>query len=192
MGRARNRRGEGARLRIEILAAATGLLDRGDERTVTLRAVARAAGITAPSIYPHFPDQSAILRAVAQLASAELAHRLSTAVGAAGEDARQRLLAACRAYLDFATAHPRLYRSMFDPARGRADPGDPVLRLLARTLADCATAGQSGSTDPAADAVALWLGLHGLADQLTVQSVFPWPADLLPQLVSALARLGPT
>ncbi|MBN6038281.1 TetR/AcrR family transcriptional regulator [Amycolatopsis sp. 195334CR] len=189
MSRARNRRGEGVRLRTEILAAAIALLDRGDQRAVTLRAVARAAGITAPSIYPHFPDQPAILHAVAVSASAELAHRLGTAIGTAGEDTRQRLFAACRAYLEFATTHPQLYRILFDPARGPADPGRPVLRLLAVALADCATAGQSGSTDPAADAVALWLGLHGLADQLTVQSVFPWPADLVPHLVSALARL---
>jgi AcrR family transcriptional regulator len=159
---------------------------------VTLRAVARAAGITAPSIYPHFPDQAAILRAAAHRASTELADRLQIAVDAAGKDTRQRLFAVCRAYLDFATTHPQLYHFLFDPAHGQADPGLQVRRLLADALADCTTTGQSGSTDLAADAVALWLGLHGLADQLTCrQNVFPWLTDLVPRLVSALARLGP-
>lgn len=53
---ARNRRGEGALLRTEILTAATELIEAGgDERAVTLRAVARRAGIAAPSIYRTSP-----------------------------------------------------------------------------------------------------------------------------------------
>jgi len=44
-----NRRGEGVRLRSEILAAAAKILDAtGDESAVTLRAVARAAGLGGP------------------------------------------------------------------------------------------------------------------------------------------------
>ncbi|WP_374213337.1 TetR family transcriptional regulator [Crossiella sp. SN42] len=44
-------------LRAEILAAAAGLInDGGDERAVTLRAVARRTGIAAPSIYLHAPS----------------------------------------------------------------------------------------------------------------------------------------
>jgi AcrR family transcriptional regulator len=177
----RNRRGEGGHLRAEILAAATGLLDRGGERAVTLRAVAREAGIATPSIYPHFPDQPAILSAVIHAVAAELARELRTA--AAGEDPRQRLYAAGHAYLDYAATHPRRYRAMF------AATGGLVPRLFAGVLADCAAAGYSTSTDPAADAVALWLGLHGLAHQSTVIHVFPWSADLLPQVVAALAHI---
>jgi AcrR family transcriptional regulator len=49
--RARNRRGEGSKLRADILAAATRLLEQtGSEEAVTLRAVARQVGISAPSI----------------------------------------------------------------------------------------------------------------------------------------------
>ena len=55
--RARNRRGEGARLRDDIVAAAVALLDEtGDQAAVSLRAVARRVGIAAPSIYRHFAD----------------------------------------------------------------------------------------------------------------------------------------
>lgn len=59
--RERNRRGQGTRLRAEILAGATQLLeDSGSEEAVTLRAIARQIGISAPSIYSHFPDREAL------------------------------------------------------------------------------------------------------------------------------------
>ncbi|WP_329033989.1 TetR/AcrR family transcriptional regulator [Streptomyces sp. NBC_01725] len=216
--RPRNRRGEGGHLRADILAAATDLLDHGDERAVTLRAVARKAGIAAPSIYPHFPGRPAILLAVVREAFAELAFRLRTAVDAAGDDAEQRLYAACHAYLDFAAAHPERYRAMFGelakpaatdggtaddgttgsrttgdeaPGPGPASLGAQALRVLTGVLGDCATAGRSTSTDPCADAVALWLGLHGLAHQRTVSHAFPWPADLVRHFAASLSRLGP-
>lgn len=178
----RNRRGEGAHLRADILAAATGLLDRGGERAVTLRAVAREAGIATPSIYPHFPDQPAVLSAVVGAVAAELARQLRTA--AADEDPRQRLYAAGQVYLDYATTHPRRYRAMAGATCGL------VPRLFAGVLTDCVAAGYSTSTDPDADAVALWLGLHGLAHQRTLIHTFPWSADVVPRVVAALAHLN--
>src|SRR3954469_24853831 len=108
--RARNRRGEGARLRADIVAAAVDLLDEtGDEQAVTLRAVARKVGISAPSIYRHFPDRQAILLALAQETFAELADQLSEATGT---DPVTRLRAVCAAYLDFAATRPQHYRMM--------------------------------------------------------------------------------
>ncbi|MFD3485517.1 TetR/AcrR family transcriptional regulator [Streptomyces sp. NPDC058665] len=189
----RNRRGQGGNLRTDILAAATELLDRGDQRAVTLRAVARRAGITAPSIYPHFPDRSAIVLAIVREAFAELSGRLRSAVARAGDDPRDRLYAACLAYLDFAAAHPERYRAMSGELPATDDPatlGGPALRVLADTLAECVTAGHSTSTDPRADALALWLGLHGLAHQLSIAHAFPWPADLVRPFVASLSRIG--
>lgn len=199
--RARNRRGEGGHLRTEILAAATDLLDHGDERAVTLRAVARRAGITAPSIYPHFPGRPAIMFAVVREAFDELSGRLGAAVESAGDDAEQRLYAACHAYLDFAAAHPERYRAMFGELAGPAADsasaahdlaalGTEALRILTGLLADCVTVGCSTSTDPCADAIALWLGLHGLAHQRAVAHAFRWSADPVRPFVASLARIG--
>ena len=53
-----------------------------DESAVTLRSVARQAGIAAPSIYRHFPDQPAIMLAVVQKAFTELNARLRVAMDA--------------------------------------------------------------------------------------------------------------
>ncbi|MEU9891436.1 TetR/AcrR family transcriptional regulator [Sphaerisporangium sp. NPDC051011] len=199
--RARNRRGEGGRLRDEIITAAMELLEEsGDERTVTLRSIARRIGISAPSIYPHFPDQPAIMLAVVRQAFEELDRQLRTAGAHVGDDPRQRLHAVCHAYLDFARNHPERYRTMFGglwmPTLGDTltekdltTLGSASLRLLAETLDDCAAAGVADSTDPPSDAIALWLGLHGLAHQRAVTRVFPWPNDIAERLITALAHL---
>src|SRR5690348_4662738 len=101
--RERNRRGEGGRLRADIVRAGADLLDEsGDEQAVTLRAVARRVGITAPSIYAHFADRQAILLAVAVEAFAELHEQLELARDGADADPVARLRAACAAYLEFA------------------------------------------------------------------------------------------
>lgn len=201
--RARNRRGEGGRLREDIVAAAVELLDEsGDERAITLRSVARRVGIAAPSIYPHFPDQPAIMLAVVQGEFAGLEKDLRAAVDAAGDDPRDRLYAACTAYLDFARLHPERYRTMFGglwlPTLGDsslthgdlAALGSETMQLLVGLFGDCVAAGQATSTDVPSDTVALWLGLHGLAHQRAVSQAFPWPEDIADRIITTLAHLS--
>jgi AcrR family transcriptional regulator len=201
--RRRNRRGEGGKLREEIIAAAVELLDEeGDERAITLRSVARRIGIAAPSIYPHFPDQPAIMLAVVRQEFDRLAEGLRTAMANGGHDPRQRLLACCHAYLNLARTHPERYRTMFGglwiaPPMGESSIteqdltslGTEALQILADALSDCVAAGQATSTDVFSDAIALWLGLHGLAHQRAVTRVFPWPEDIAERVIGALAHL---
>jgi AcrR family transcriptional regulator len=204
--RERNRRGHGARLRTDIVTAAADLLDEaGTEQAVTLRAVARRVGISAPSIYAHFPDREAILLAVVQGAFADLSLALNAADPGADADATARLWAVATAYLDFAATRPQRYRVMFgglwnatDALRTASVATDDVAALGQDTLAvfvtalnACVAEGRSTSTDTGADVVALWLGLHGLAHQRAVLAAFPWPPDITERLVTALARLYP-
>jgi AcrR family transcriptional regulator len=201
----RNRRGEGGRLREGIVDAASALLDEtGDERAITLRSVARRAGIAAPSIYPHFPDQPAIMLAVVRREFAQLETHLRDVVREAGDDPREQLLATCSAYLAFAQDHPGRYRTMFGglwmPTLGDNSLteqdfetlGQEALQVLVDVLAACVAAGQCTVTDPPHDAVVLWLGLHGLAHQRTVSRGFPWPAqDIADAMITRLTGLVP-
>jgi AcrR family transcriptional regulator len=202
--RTRNRRGEGGRLRDDILRAGVEILDEsGDEQAVTLRAVARRVGIAAPSIYVHFADRQAILHAIAVEAFEELTATLTAARDAAPPDPLSRLRATCDAYLDFAVRRPQRYQVMFGgvwnsrtavatgalTADEAAALGSDTLAVLADGLAGCIADGSSTCTDPAADAVAVWLGLHGLAHQRVVAPSFRWPSDIAARMVTALARL---
>ena len=203
-GRARNRRGQGGRLRQDIVDAATALLDEtGTASAVTLRAVARRVGITAPAIYPHFSDPRAIVLAVVQEEFERLREHLRAAVARAEDDPVARLLAACHSYLDYARARPQRYLVLFggvwnadeavrDSAVRRVDVddlGQGTLEDLTALLQRCVDEGRSRSTDVDTDAVALWLGLHGLAHQRIASSAFPWPPDLEHRLIERLTYL---
>lgn len=198
--RARNRRGEGAQLRDEIVDAATALLEDGAPQNMTLRGVARQAGISAPSIYPHFPDLDSILLAVAQRAFGILEQEL----GAPDDpDPVERLRAICAAYLTFAERRPQQYRVMFgavwnagqalDRSPAMADElavlGMGAFEVFRRTLADCVAAGRSASVDPFGDATALWVGLHGYAQLRVAAPLFPWPPELRDSVIDRMALL---
>jgi AcrR family transcriptional regulator len=104
--RARNRRGEGGRLREEIITAASQMIgETGDDTALTLRGVARRVGIAAPSIYRHFPDAGELKMAVVQRAFADFARARDAATPVAADPAAA-LLARCRAYTAFALANP--------------------------------------------------------------------------------------
>src|SRR5262245_38605892 len=93
-----NRRGAGERLRQDLIGAADRLLAEGaTHESLSLRAVARAVGIAATSVYLHFPDKMALLLAVYERYFAQLADDLREAVDRHDRPA-QRLRAACACY----------------------------------------------------------------------------------------------
>lgn len=174
------------------------LLEGGMPQNVTLRGVARQAGISAPSIYPHFPDLDSILLAVAQRAFAILKRELGAPDDA---DPVDRLRAVCAAYLTFAERRPNQYRVMFGAVwdAGQALERAPALadelavlgmgafEIIRHALADTVTAGRSASLDPFRDATALWVGLHGFAQLQVAAPLFPWPSDLRESVIDRLA-----
>lgn len=202
--RRRNPRGEGERLKGEISDTALALLDEtGDAGAVTLRAVARRVGISAPSIYGHFENRQQILLAALTRAFTEIDAELRRVVEGAGPNSRDRLLVLCEAYLDFARVRPHRYLVMYggvwNAAQDMADdavPRDEVaalgiatLELLQELLTACVADGSSQSTDPDADAIALWVAMHGLAHQRIVSTAFTWPPDIDSRLVARMAYI---
>ncbi|MGY0488240.1 TetR/AcrR family transcriptional regulator [Streptomyces sp. WG-D5] len=162
--------GEGHVLRDEILAAAGRLLaETGREDALSLRAVAREVGISAPSIYLHFEDRSALVAAVTRQAYEELVDDLRRVrVEAQGAGARAALRAMARHYCSFAVENPRHYRLMFAVERTATSTeestGHPirlVLQAWRDALTACRAAGYS-QVDTEQDAVLLWSSLHGM------------------------------
>ena len=166
-----------------------------------MRAVARAVGIAAPSIYAHFPDREAILDQLCSDGFAQFRATLEAAV-ALFSDPVDRLFAGCRAYLSYSADHPQRYQALFNfpEARTRQRPVDAdslaeglaALNVLVEGIADCARAGRSASKDHFADAVSIWVALHGLATLLAdAAPTFPWPDQdqLVTAIVGRLAQL---
>jgi AcrR family transcriptional regulator len=117
-----NRRGEGARLRDEIVHAATGLAEENSDLSgITLRAVARRARITAPSIYAHFGNLDDVIDAVIASTFEELARSLERDLRG-HTDPIARLRALCHGYVSFGADNPRLYRLLFSHDRQLPTP----------------------------------------------------------------------
>ena len=193
--RRRNRRGEGDRLREEIITAASQIIgETGDDTALTLRGVARRLGIAAPSIYRHFTDVDELKMAVVQRAFADFAQARDAASGD-GDDPAARLLARCRAYLRFALANPGPYRYLFSQHAPTGDPDRPPVDLptfqtLAASISRCQQAGLArASDDPQWLAAQVWAALHGLVLLRLNAPGFPWPGPLEQMADQAVARL---
>ncbi|MGB3892696.1 MAG: TetR/AcrR family transcriptional regulator [Mycolicibacter sinensis] len=162
--RRRNLRGHGALLREEILAAAARVIDGADsEGEVSLRRIAREAGIAAPSVYAHFEDRDRVLEAVAELSWVQVSEEIADQVQAA-TDPRERLLIGCRVYVSFAQRHPLRYALMTQD--GQAPPAArQALATVTRALLACRGRPPDAAPDPASDrvAAALSVALHGVA-----------------------------
>ena len=177
-----NPRGSGSNLRAEILTAAERLLaTAGSRDAVTLRAIAREAGIAAPSIYPHFPDRDAILDAVVARTFVALAQTCRAAAAAAPRGV-EAVEAISLAYIAFARHNPGRYRILFDrsPANIASPPhqypeGIEAFQLLMNELDELAAKGDSPrDLHPMLDAQSLFAALHGIATLPPALPAFPW------------------
>ena len=180
--RERNPQGEGARLRDELIAAAGRLLAADDDvDSLSLRGVAREAGVAAPSVYLHFPSKEALLSAVVGAHFGALQQAVETAV-ASGHDPASRLLAGCLAYCRYAVEQPRSYQLLFDaPRSGSRDPqfagtsGAAAFQVLVDGVASCIAVGVARPGDPFRIATDIWAALHGTASLRRATAGFPWP-----------------
>jgi AcrR family transcriptional regulator len=200
-GRQRNPRGQGTRLREEITDAAARLLERtGRDTSITLRAVAREAGVAPPSIYPHFASPAEILGAVISRALIGFATMLRTAAEDV-EPAKEKLIERSLAYIRFAREQPHRYRLLFE--RTVLDSVDEVFHPGSDVMAQCELAfgaftgvvaqaqAEAGlyDADPAADATLLWAALHGYIVLRASNPDVPWPDSDIAAVERLINRL---
>jgi AcrR family transcriptional regulator len=159
-------------LQERILNAAQKLWKKGAEKTLTMRAVAKAAGTNTPAVYRRFRNREDILRA--------LLHRIQ-------RDVIQALQPcscpeeACQRYLEFAETHAHEYELFYTHAFELSHPvrsdhasplreHRPTMQFMENKLAE-----RLGGT--AADhtrlSLALWTMAHGTAMLLISRAVPP-------------------
>jgi AcrR family transcriptional regulator len=191
--RARAPRGQGDRLREEILAATERLLARtGDEDAVSIRAICDQVGVTAPSIYLHFADKEALLLEVCRRDFAAFDDAVEAA-GAAIADPVDALRRRGRAYVAFGLDHPEQYRVLFmSHRRSRHVDGEAVGRSafehLVAAVARCVAAGAFRPVDPRDAAVTIWSALHGVTSLLIARPELPWPDSMIDDACDAQLR----
>jgi AcrR family transcriptional regulator len=148
-------------LRSALVRAAMELLEESGETALSLRAVARRAGVSPAAPYRHYADRDALVSAIAAVGYRELAERLAAAHPSPSNP--EQLASAAIAYVQFALERPALFRIMF----GESCDRDNDERVAATAAVSAYVRSIAQRTFPQADAEALstaiWALVHGLA-----------------------------
>jgi AcrR family transcriptional regulator len=148
-------------LRAALVSSALALLEDGGAEALSIRAVARHAGVTAAAPYRHYADRDALLSAVAAVGYQELGEVL---IAANPEPSTADELAdVAVAYVQFALRRPALFRVMFGEP---CDPSSPervqaTAAITAYVNGIVTRAFPDSDTESLSDAV--WALVHGLA-----------------------------
>lgn len=154
--------------RDRILAAAERMHRKMGIEALSLRAVARAVGITPMAIYRHFRDKDALVDALVESGFVRWEQHLAEAVRA--RMPRQRIQRAFIAYADFALGEPRMFELMFLVPRRNvprapaslADTPSPSFASLIAAVREGRAKGRSARDDPAELILFAWSTVHGL------------------------------
>ena len=173
-------------LRNALLDAARAILEEESLSALSLRAVARRAGVSHAAPYRHFPNHEALLVELAVEGFAELRQEIVQASTAQGSEP-DRIAHLGAAYMRFVARRPALARLMFGPQlpnRERfpalAEAADAIGDEIGKALHDSALG------------LAVWAAVHGLAT-LVLENVIDLGQrrsglDVLPSRAEILLR----
>lgn len=165
---------EAGELRARILRASIELIEEEGLAHLSMREVARRAGVTHQAPYHHFADRQAILGEIAERGFRMLGERMDQVDrempgGTPGREV-DRLVALGRTYVEFACKHPAHFRIMFRPelvdldrCPGARAEGDNTFGTLQRIVRAAVEAGVPANPSEEALVAFLWSTGHGLA-----------------------------
>jgi AcrR family transcriptional regulator len=169
-----NARGQGERLREEIISAAAQMLgDLADDEALSLRAVARAVSISPTSVYLYFPDRDALVAAAMQRCHAEMLQAADDAE-AAHQDPALGLRARILAQAAWVQEHPGIYKVMHESKVGMPFKEVAFTRTTA-AVQRCMDAGVASPGDAATVALDLRTAVIGMLSLRINEPDLPWP-----------------
>lgn len=167
-------------LRQALLSHAFDVIAQKGSAKLTLRELARRAGVSHTAPYRHFASKTDLLGSVAAEAFRDFRTFLETKMEQQ-EDALQRLEALCIGYVFFAVQHPDRFSLMFDPELPKKSVHEELqktsmdsFQLLLDAVIQCQKVGVLRAANPEDFALTAWSMSHGLAvlyseDQLLVK-----------------------
>jgi AcrR family transcriptional regulator len=155
-------------LRQALLDAGIEVLSERGLDALSLREVARRAGVSQAAPYHHFADKAALLSAIAEQGYQELAAALTAGADRAGGNALERFQGMGIAYVRFAVERTAMFRLLFRPELLAAASPEGAFAATAayRVLEDgLENAIAEGSVTGNRDDIALaaWCVVHGAA-----------------------------
>lgn len=177
---------EKASLKERLIQVADEILEAKGLEALTLRAAARAAGVSHMAPYRHFEDKDALLAAVSAKGFAALAEAMGQAFANTPDPARKGAAIGV-AYVTFALKHPARYRLMFGPAIPDKRRFPELVAAGDRSFGHCRAMVERRASDAErADtdlmerrAIIVWSMVHGLASLLIDRTVtLPGPDEM--------------
>jgi AcrR family transcriptional regulator len=200
--RKRARKGEGEKLRDEILDEAEQLLiEQGSPDNVSMRAIAERVGVTPPSLYIHFADKDDLFLQCCSRRFMEL--QVSVLSVLQEGSVLDRLWAIGEAYINFGLRRGQQYEAMWsihlpahlDDNQVAALPGYELLLIVSSLVSEGIADGEiRPDLDPQQAAIAMWGFVHGttllLIDKDRHPTPFPIDVDAVIQQTLVIIRRG--
>ncbi len=159
-------------LRRALLDAAAEILESDGPAALSLRAVARRAGVSATAPYHHFADKQALLAAVNAQSFEGLSDNMSQ-TGAAAGDSIDRIVLLGIGYVNYATRNPERFRLMFGASQAEtgtddnlAKKGRAAFTMIGGAISHHLARMPPPAPEPATATLAAWSIVHGLATLL--------------------------
>jgi AcrR family transcriptional regulator len=203
--RPRSPRGEGEQLRAALLAAAESLLvEPRNAPPLSLREVARLAGVSPAAVYLHFASAQELIAAVVELESRRLVDAVLGPHGDAANDdevpvASVGLADIATRYVEWGLANPGAYQLLFESADRLGNPVGPgetgwvvidaAVAALQRGRADDAR-GAVTTEEATRSAMRAWAALHGIVSLRLHKGEALWPTTAHDDALAVVAPFG--
>lgn len=157
-------------LREALIEAALATIADTGPKGLTIREVARRAGVSHAAPYRHFTDKDELILAAVERGFELLDRQMTEAREAAGPDPLKQFAASGEAYLDFAMEYPAYYRVMFSGDLLNSNghemlrhTSNPALEKMVEDIKNCQALGVVRAGDPLLHAIVIVSTVHGFA-----------------------------
>lgn len=175
-------------LRRTLLDASLALIEEQGLDALSLREVARRAGVTHAAPYHHFADKRAVMAAIVGEGFTLLRDEMQRARDEADERADAQLAAIGKGYVSFALRHPAHFRVMFRPELCgpgyESKAGQDAWQLLEDGVAATERAGLAPAGEHEALVLLSWAVAHGFAALWLDGSLAAGAAGRKPQAIA--------
>ena len=156
-------------LKNALIQAGVEILSEEGIGGLSLRKVAKRAGVSHSAPYAHFPDKQSLIAAISTEGFNQLYTELDTAVSAHVDDPKQQLIEGTRAYTDFALRHADTFKIMFSGVLEKEKEYAAFVEISQQTfnrvvdiVRACQAATVLGPGSPEMIAVSIWGQVHGI------------------------------
>ena len=161
-------------LRRSLILAGSKMIEEKGLAGLSLREVARAAGVSHTAPYRHFQDKADLLAAIAQVGFEQLTDEAGKAARLHGDDPRKQFVAASVQYILFGVRNPCMAHLLFGGVinmrtapRALKQSSWAAFQLVETIIDNGKKAGVFIDRDTMELAVTIWSGIHGLAQLIS-------------------------